>query len=384
MVVLHCSNQLDEVRMNGLERDNWALPTTDSAQKSRGLSSVRSDIEHTVDVVPLKDSDEGVIKAVEHRGLTEGDPMLREARPRSRQKPVSNGHDRHSCKARSDGAATVLPVMVGIGRQVMKTIAAGADVVRRPPSGMVALIYHRVGRPVPIETDLPAGLFEQQIAFLSEQTTIVSLDQGLRALDAPEPLGPDNVKPLVTITFDDGTADFAEVVLPVVVRHRVPVTLYLATAFVEDKKPFPHDGEPISWEALRDAHSTGLVAVGCHTHSHALLDRLPAREVDDELDRSIGLIGERLGVTAEHFAYPKAVLGSQWAQEAVRSRFRSAALAGTRPNRFGATDPYRLARSPLQVSDGMRWFVRKARGGLELEDRIRGVVNRRRLRQATT
>jgi hypothetical protein len=38
----------------------------------------------------------------------------------------------------------------------------------------------------------------------------------------------------------------------------------------------------------------------------------------------------------------------------------------------------------VQVSDGMRWFMRKARGGLELEDRVRGLVNRRRYRHATT
>jgi hypothetical protein len=44
------------------------------------------------------------------------------------------------------------------------------------------------------------------------------------------------------------------------------------------------------------------------------------------LDRSIGVVGERLGVTAQHFAYPKAVLGSPSAQRAVRKRFRSAAL----------------------------------------------------------
>ena len=38
----------------------------------------------------------------------------------------------------------------------------------------------------------------------------------------------------------------------------------------------------------------------------------------------------------------------------------------------------------IQVRDGMRWFTRKARGGLELEDRLRRVVNRYRYRGATT
>jgi peptidoglycan/xylan/chitin deacetylase (PgdA/CDA1 family) len=135
---------------------------------------------------------------------------------------------------------------------------------------------------------------------------------------------------------------------------------------------------------LRDIVGTGLVAVGSHTHSHALLDRLPAGQVEDELDRSVKLIEDNLGVTPRHFAYPKALLGSPAAQAAVRSRFRSAAVAGTRANPYGRTDPYRLRRSPIQVADGMRWFRHKARGGMALEDDVRRLANRRRYQGAVT
>jgi peptidoglycan/xylan/chitin deacetylase (PgdA/CDA1 family) len=189
---------------------------------------------------------------------------------------------------------------------------------------------------------------------------------------------------MVTVTFDDGTTDFAEVALPVLVAHQVPVTIYVATDFVDRGAPFPNDGTPLSWAALRDAAATGLVDVGSHTHGHALLDRLPTREIDDQLDRSVDLIGEHVGARPLHFAYPKAVIGSAAADAAVRARFASAAIAGTRVNRYGVTDPYRLARSPIQVSDGMRWFRRKAAGGLGFEDTVRRVVNRRRYAGATT
>ncbi len=59
-------------------------------------------------------------------------------------------------------------------------------------------------------------------------------------------------------------------------------------------------------------------------------------------------------------------MGSPAADAAIRARFASAAVAGTRVNRVRRTDPYRLARSPIQVSDGMRWFRRKVAGGLGL------------------
>jgi hypothetical protein len=47
-------------------------------------------------------------------------------------------------------------------------------------------------------------------------------------------------------------------------------------------------------------------------------------------------------------------------------------------------DPWRLARSPVQTSDGMRWFTRKVRGGMRFEDTLRTTLNRRRYAGATT
>jgi peptidoglycan/xylan/chitin deacetylase (PgdA/CDA1 family) len=268
---------------------------------------------------------------------------------------------------------------VGVARTAVKASAAVVDMVRRPPTGLVVLIYHRVGRRTTIEVDLSRAVFAKQIAELAASGRVVSLTQGLDRL--ADPAAPH--ESLVAITFDDGTADFAELALPVLVEHAVPVTLFLATDFVERGHAFPNDGAPLTWSALRDAMSTGLVDVGSHTHSHALLDRLPPAQIADELDRSVELIGERTGGAAVHFAYPKAVPGSPAADEMVRARFRSAALAGTRVNRYGA-DRYRLARSPVQHGDGMRWFRHKAAGGLGFEDTVRRLVNRGRYAGATT
>lgn len=272
--------------------------------------------------------------------------------------------------------------MEDAARAAVKTSAAAADVLRRPPRGLVVLIYHRVGRRTYTEVDLPLALFDDQIAWLAATLPVVSLDEGLAWVAGDTPAGRRDIR--VAVTFDDGTSDFAELAVPVLEQYRVPATIYVATEFVETQQRFPNDGKPLTWDALRDCLSTDLVTVGSHTHSHALLDRLPDALIPDELDRSIDLVGERLGVSADHFAYPRAVMGSPAADRAVRARFRSAALAGGRANLPGATDVHRLARTPVQISDGDAWFRRKARGGMALEESIRKVVNRRRYSGATT
>jgi peptidoglycan/xylan/chitin deacetylase (PgdA/CDA1 family) len=265
--------------------------------------------------------------------------------------------------------------------QVVKNLAATADRVRKPRRGVVVLIYHRVGGRSGLQIDLPVELFEEQMAVLAAGQRVVALDDALPLLESPAvPAAPDPV----VVTFDDGTVDFAEAAMPVLERYRIPATLYVATRFIEEQQPFPAGGDPVSWSALADAGTTGLLTIASHTHTHALLDRLAPELVDDELDRSVGLIGDRLGTEVDHFAYPKANPGSPAAERAVRARFRSAALAGTRPNPYGATDLHRLSRSPIQVADEMQWFRRKSEGGMALEDTLRRLLNRRRYAGATT
>lgn len=263
-------------------------------------------------------------------------------------------------------------------RRGVKRVVAGLDRLRPPPRGVVVLIYHRVGGGSALELDLPLARFTEQMGWLAERGVATSIDGALDALAR----GPGSPPDPVVVTFDDGTSDFVDHAMPVLERFGIPVTLYLATSFVDRGVPLPYGAPPTSWAALRDAMTTGLLTVGSHTHTHALLDRANSEVVERELDAASGLIEDRLGIAAEHFAYPKALPGSAMAAAAVAARFRSAALAGTRPNRFGATDPHALARSPIQAADGMEWFRYKALGGMAWEDSIRRSLDRVRHRHA--
>ena len=261
----------------------------------------------------------------------------------------------------------------------VKSLAASADFLQPERPGVVVLCYHRVGEHSDArEIDLPVDRFAAQMAEIASRAT--TLDTALDALDANDRSRPHDV----VVTFDDGTVDFVDDALPVLVELRVPAVLYVATAHVDEQRSFPQGGRPLSWSALRDAHATGLVTIASHTHTHALLDRCARSKIVAELDRSIALIADHIGAAPAHFAYPKAVLGNAEAERAICARFRSAAIAGTRANRFGATNPFRLARSPIQRSDDMRWFRHKLNGGMRLEDDVRRIANRLRYAGATS
>lgn len=268
--------------------------------------------------------------------------------------------------------------------ETIKRASAALDAVLPPAPGVTVLIYHRVGGGSDSAVDMTADAFEQQLQHLAEHHDVITLETALKRLAAPAGLQNDSARRSVVITFDDGTADFTDVSVPALVRHQLPATLYAATRFIDEREMFPWGAPPTSWAALRDAVSTGFVSIGSHTHSHWLLDRQPAAEIEADLDRSIELIGTHLGVVPADFAYPKALPAAALSEIAVRRRFRSAALAGSRVNRPGVTDPFRLARTPIQRGDGFRWFAAKANGGLRLEGEIRAAVARIRYRGANS
>ena len=269
----------------------------------------------------------------------------------------------------------------GLAGRSIKEAAALADRVAPPRPGVVVLLYHRVGeRSSASEIDMPAAVFEQQMAWLAARRVATDLDAALD--ETAEPFDERRPRHPVVVTFDDGTADLVDVALPILARHNVPSVWYLATDFLEQGRDFPDRGRPLSWAGAREAVDSGLVTLGSHTHTHALLDRIDPVDAAGELDRSVELIGERVGVTVDHFAYPKAVAPSPEVEPLVRTRFRSAALGGNRANGYGSTDLHRLARSVIQRRDGMRFFTHKARGGMALEEVARRRFDRLRYARA--
>ena len=246
--------------------------------------------------------------------------------------------------ARKAAKAAVLPAGVGRGRR---------------PGDVVILLYHRVtgGRR---EIDLPPARFEQQLAWLAANDRVLRIDG---VVDDAAGGG-------VVLSFDDGTRDFTEVVLPLLVRYRTPAVLYLVTGAVDRGA-----AGDLSWGQLEEAVASGLVTIGSHTHTHADLSKATAAQAEEEMRRSKRLVEERLGVPCRHFAYPWSV-GSPLADHVARRLFDSAALDAWRTNRRGAIDPFRLGRVPVLRSDGMRFFRAKAHGALDAEGMLYRALGR--------
>jgi peptidoglycan/xylan/chitin deacetylase (PgdA/CDA1 family) len=220
---------------------------------------------------------------------------------------------------------------------------------------LVVLLYHRIGAG-DREIDLPRRSFEHHLETLLAHDRLRSLDEAMSDDEGG-----------VVLTFDDGYRDFYSDVLPLLVRHRVPGLLYLATGLVADGDARARGPEPqLTWSMLEEAASTGLVTIGAHTHSHADLSSVTQEDADVEMRRSKELIEDRIGTPCRHFAYPWGV-GSDGARRAAARLFETAALDSWKTNRRGAFDRHRLGRTPVLRNDGRVFFRAKTLGLLDGE-----------------
>lgn len=113
----------------------------------------------------------------------------------------------------------------------------------------------------------------------------------------------------------------------------------------------------LSWDEAQEMIAGGM-AIGAHTHTHAMLSKLEEEEQRRELTLSRAIIREKLKTSADSFAYPfgsKTAFTKQTEQIAEEAGFRAAfSYYGAIANQRGAMQRYNLKR----VSVGSQSWAR--------------------------
>jgi peptidoglycan/xylan/chitin deacetylase (PgdA/CDA1 family) len=217
------------------------------------------------------------------------------------------------------------------------------------------LAYHRVND----ENDyyfpaIPTSLFARQMEILAERFTLCSLErllEGIQTGDMPENA--------VAVTFDDGYRDNYQNAFPVLKRHSIPATIFLATGVIGTSLVLWHDRVFAAFRKTQapclagldsrigrlplgslteklaaqkqvlnllwsmDAHERELaiqrlteglevdgdkeingIDFGAHTVTHPILSRLSREAAAREINDSLNTIEKKLGSRVKSFAYP--------------------------------------------------------------------------------
>jgi peptidoglycan/xylan/chitin deacetylase (PgdA/CDA1 family) len=182
------------------------------------------------------------------------------------------------------------------------------------------LYYHRVADvaftdPRLDDRNVSPRLLDAHLAALSKFAEIVPLTE------LPERLAHDDTlhKPLVSLSFDDGYANFRYSVLPLLRHYAAPATLSVVTSVVGSDSPAPFDRwaqnnvtrlapnawRMATWEELEECVASGLVTIGAHSHRHLKGSDCTAEQLAEEAGTAAEEIGRRFGDNhVSVYAYP--------------------------------------------------------------------------------
>jgi peptidoglycan/xylan/chitin deacetylase (PgdA/CDA1 family) len=185
---------------------------------------------------------------------------------------------------------------------------------------------------------------------------------------------------VVFVSFDDNYRSWSEA-LDLLDEVRVRATFYINTAPIRGRASeaeidayfsrINHHGSrvPLSESEIRNLAKRGHT-VGCHTHSHVDLGRVPAMRAREEITRSRKILSEIVGEEVVHFSFPFGMPRNfpGHLEDFCRDQGLTVAAATPgllhqkpRPLRIQRT-PWRLHRSVSENRDNLRidarWFVR--------------------------
>lgn len=270
---------------------------------------------------------------------------------------------------------------------------------RTRPNQLRILTYHRLGTP---------AAFEAQMRYLAQGHHLVAMDELFAVFDRGHVLPPRSVM----VTFDDAYQDFATVAWPMMKRHGVPATVFVATAFPDQParvfwwdqlqsalsntskaalhtplgklplgntqertcaykqlrdhvKTLPHReamalveqlyvalGQPpvvndvLGWDALRRLAAEG-VALGAHTQTHPLMNRVSPEEAVHEAFASLRDLEREIGAVLPIFAYPNGSFNNAVVDQLKQRGMALAFTTGAGSNNLQNVDWLRLRRNNI-------------------------------------
>jgi peptidoglycan/xylan/chitin deacetylase (PgdA/CDA1 family) len=221
-------------------------------------------------------------------------------------------------------AAKSAPPLTDLPDDAVAPPAAPQTVTVQVPAGphlvVPILYYHYIRNIEPtaqnllsFQLSISPALFAQQMALLHvEGAHPITLATLMDALAGKGGLPP---RPVV-LTFDDGYADFATAVQPVMARYGFVATDFVVSGFINRPRY-------MTAAQITQMQAHGMV-IGAHTMHHVDLAAVPATVARDEISGSKSALEKLLGHQVLDFAYPYGAFNPAVAQLVQQAGFREA------------------------------------------------------------
>ena len=216
------------------------------------------------------------------------------------------------------------------------------------------LTYHKIAER-PQATIYPGtyvhpDTFRRHVAYLARHFALTSVASYLD--DRP-------TSDRAVLTFDDGTADFAENALPILQTHGATGTVYLVTGETTNAWDVRlGDAEVPLMSPEQISTLVDHMEFGGHTRRHVDLATLAPNEYQDEIDRNRAEVEALTGRPCRTFCYPYGRTRES-SEEAVRRAGYVGAVTTEKGANDPFVDPFRLRRIAVRHDTSLPILVYK-------------------------
>lgn len=202
---------------------------------------------------------------------------------------------------------------------------------------IVILSYHSISLSDYLYSVSPAD-FSSQLAYLKNNFKVISIDDLDGLLNDKSDVGN-----YAVITFDDGLKDNFEMAFPILKKLQLPATIFVATGLVGGEiKTAGGNLKMMHWDDMRAMQASGLVTLGCHSHTHLDLSAALPETIKHEVENSKVVMEKELGMPIKYFAYPKSRFNEQ-VKNIIKNHFVMA-FGGNGIVADGEYDQYEIPR----------------------------------------
>jgi peptidoglycan/xylan/chitin deacetylase (PgdA/CDA1 family) len=262
-----------------------------------------------------------------------------------------------------------VPMAIALGATAVAVVVLHLELNLLAPArrgGLRVLMYHRIGD-YPARDSVAVADLDRQVGWLKARGhSFVGFSDLLahRAHGTPLPDRP------VLLTFDDGTRDHFEHLLPVLQRHQVPAGLFVVSSFVGREMEYAGRLTPFLDASMLGALSRAGVQIGLHSATHRNFTTLAPSEVEREIAESFAFFAEH-GIPVEPVlaypfgAYPRKQASQREAFFATlrRSGVQLAFRIGNRVNPLPLATDFEITRIGVRRADRMWSFAIKVKKG---------------------
>jgi len=251
---------------------------------------------------------------------------------------------------------------------------------KKPQSGIYFLMYHSIGENIDIEIDIDMKIFGQQINYLKDIGTIISIEDASKMLEEKKRCD----QQFFVITFDDGYRNFLTEVYPILSKEKVPAIIYLNTSYLEQPDKVPIDYRvgfskpltPLSWSEVNLINQDDLITIGCHGHMHQELTKLSDETIQNDMEVSLSILKEKVGIHPKHFCYPRG-MHDQRVIDKITPFFQSAVITLFDGNPVvRVKGNFTIMRIPVLKSDKFFWFKLRIKSKLYLDVLLFNFISR--------